>query len=262
MADYSDVKEALRAVDKITNSRDLAQFESVLDNDPFADGPEWQRVRDALALREREIRQSESEANRAVRQDEHRSMMDALASVSTKGSGTNIRQAVRGGRRVPVTGNGFDVPASGSGDSDGNDPYRAGLSLFLERYIRPNLSEGYVTRSPGGRGMVQGGGELLDKEGVVPPDAGRAGLNEFLMHMAEDGTLDAAGVDAFAKEKGLSASAASRARGAARKTARADAGPSQAKAKNTLQKSIKAGVLKDTAAKHEVPVRNGLSERT
>ncbi|MGI4787921.1 MAG: hypothetical protein ACRYFS_03620 [Janthinobacterium lividum] len=238
------IRAALKQIETLGNTRDLNAFESVLRNDPFADGPEWQVVFDALSRREGEVRSRESDGLRAGRQQSQRDMMDALASVQTKGSGTKITQRIKNGRRVPMTGNGFDVPSSGSGDSGGNDPYRAGLSQFLDQYIRPNLSEGYVSPGKGGRGgQIIGGEELLDKEGVVPPDAGRAGLSQFLLHVAEDGTLDTAGIDAFAKEKGLSASVAQRARGAARKAARAE-GPTGAQSESQARKKAVGAVIK------------------
>ncbi len=251
-----DLQSILDTVDSINDARSLARFAETVQNDPFGEPGTTAAVMRHIAEREKLLLHSDAEGERAMWAERIRGMAEALSATDTKGSGVKVSQRIKGGRRVPMQKKGgFDLPSSGSTDGEWHDSSRSALSDFVETYIRPNLSEGYMTpsRKNGTPAQLLSGDELIDKYGLVPPDAGTAGMAQFLFDAGDTGAHSPEELSALAGQHGISKAALSRARGAAQKRARADAAPKAGKPK-PQKAAAPLPVREETPAPESVPV--------
>lgn len=243
IAQYADI------IESVNDARSLLRVEDEVKGDEFIDAADKAAILRLIAGREGLLLGSDADAARALRADRLKAMWAALKSVGVKGSGVSVTQRISNGKRVPLKGGGFDVPAGGSGRGD--DSTQGALNEFLDRFIRPHLSEGYLQpgRGDGSKAKLLGGKELLDTEGIVPPDAAQAGLNQFILEGGEDGAFDADTISAIAARFALSKSATERARGAARKRAQGE----RAEAPTPRAPRKKAAAIKAAAPKATPP---------
>ncbi len=231
----SFLDEQLRAIEAISNSKALNEYESALRDDPWVeDDPAYQPVFEAIAKREQMLKASEAEGLRFQRAERQKAMIAALTDLDVKGSGISIKKQGRGGRVFTPKGSGFSVPSGSSvslsDEGDGvNDALAPGIKDFVERYVKPNMTGNYV--DPGSslvKPQVLTHDEVVDKLGIVPPDAGRAALEGLLKDAAADGGIERGDIDVFAKDNGLPKSVAAEARAIANKAEKAAAGDSPA----------------------------------
>jgi len=258
----SFIDEQIRAIESISNTRDLTEYERVVEGDEFMEDADRSHLLSIIARHENHLKAGEAEGLRFQRAERQKAMIAALSDLDVIGSGITIKKQGRGGRVFTPKGSGFSVPSGSSvslsDEGDGvNDALAPGIKDFVERYVKPNMTGNYV--DPGSslvKPQVLTHDEVVDKLGIVPPDAGRAALEGLLKDAAADGGVDHGGIEAFAKDNGLPKTVAAQARAIANKSAKADAEESPAapgKKVHLAPKRTPLAPKQKAPAKKEVP---------